>query len=646
MKAFPRWEMFALASAVAVGCQSSGAGRRDAAAEPPLADTAMRVTPEPRAVSLVVPNDNRLAGGTALGGVVTVRLEARVAGWRPDADVDSAVTIQAFGEEGGATRIPGPLIRATQGAEVHLTIRNAVPDSTLIVYGLRAGTVRNDCLHVSPGETRDVRFRAGDPGTYLYWGTTTRAAMELRMKRDAQLTGAIVIDAPDARVDASERIFVITLLDLRRDTTRSDPQEDVWEAAINGLSWPHTERLSYEVGDTVRWRMVNGTNRVHPMHLHGFHFRVLSEGNGRSDIHYAAAARRDAVTQLLLPGATARVDWVPTRVGNWLVHCHMIEHITPYPERADSLRGHDMHDVARHPMSSMNGLVMGITTVDSRGRDRPVTLPVSTRYRVLAQEGPLQGTQRARSFVLQRGAEPARDSVVVPGSTLVFTRGERAEVTVVNRLAEATSVHWHGMELESVYDGVAGWSGNTTRVAPLIAPGDSFTVTFTPPRAGTFIYHTHMDEGGQLPTGMYAALLVLEPGQSYDPTTDLTIMLGGAVNDGRLGQAINGRHTPEPLRLRVGSPYRLRFINILPMAAARLDLVDADSMPVVWRRAAKDGAELPPSARVDGPATWIMGVGETYDFEWTPAKEMDAVLHVRFRREGLAPKRWLLQVRR
>jgi FtsP/CotA-like multicopper oxidase with cupredoxin domain len=46
----------------------------------------------------------------------------------------------------------------------------------------------------------------------------------------------------------------------------------------------------------------------------------------------------------------------------------------------------------------------------------------------------------------------------VPGTPLVLVRGETAAITVINRLPEATTVHWHGMELESVYDGVAGWS--------------------------------------------------------------------------------------------------------------------------------------------------------------------------------------------
>jgi manganese oxidase len=40
------------------------------------------------------------------------------------------------------------------------------------------------------------------------------------------------------------------------------------------------------------------------------------------------------------------------------------------------------------------------------------------------------------------------------GPTLVLRRGEPVAITLVNRLSEATSIHWHGMELESYYDGV------------------------------------------------------------------------------------------------------------------------------------------------------------------------------------------------
>jgi len=61
------------------------------------------------------------------------------------------------------------------------------------------------------GKTRVVRFRAGAPGTYDYWATTSGHSAALRFGWDSQLTGAIVVDPagtlPAARKD--DRIFVI-----------------------------------------------------------------------------------------------------------------------------------------------------------------------------------------------------------------------------------------------------------------------------------------------------------------------------------------------------------------------------------------------------------------------------------------------------
>ena len=59
------------------------------------------------------------------------------------------------------------------------------------------------------------------------------------------------------------------------------------------------------------------------------------------------------------------------------------------------------------------------------------------------------------------------------------------------------------MELESYYDGVHGFGGIGLRMTPLIQPGESFVVRFTPPRTGTFIYHTHLHDRRQLTSGLY-----------------------------------------------------------------------------------------------------------------------------------------------
>ena len=82
---------------------------------------------------------------------------------------------------------------------------------------------------------------------------------------------------------------------------------------INGLSWPATERLTYQLGDTVRWRVINLSSQAHPMHLHGFYFEVDSLGDGLRDQPIDAQDRHPVVTQLLQSGATMSMTWTPER---------------------------------------------------------------------------------------------------------------------------------------------------------------------------------------------------------------------------------------------------------------------------------------------------------------------------------------------
>ena len=588
------------------------------------------------APATVVPNDNRVAGGTNRGDTLVFTLNATRAVWRPDIDVDSAVTVQAFAAPDGVPRIPGPLLRVSTGTVVEIRVTNSLADSTMVVHGLRPGAGGDDTLHVRAGETRTAYFVASTAGTYLYWARTGGDRMEHSEGRDGPLAGAIVVDAAGVTPDTSERVFVITTLDIVPDTTKPGPRDDMFDLAVNGQSWPHTEPLHYATGDTVRWRWLNATNTPHPMHLHGFHFTALAKGDGRTDTTYAADARRTEVTEYLSQGTTAQVQWVPTRAGNWLFHCHIVFHVVPFPARPDSVRVTmaDMHDASSHVTRSMSGLVMGIA-VRERGTTNaasPSVGVVAKRLRLFAQQSSapaIDDTAYARGYALQRGdIAPRPDSINVPGPMLVLTRGERTAITVINRLPEPTSVHWHGMEIESYYDGVSGWSGADARRAPMIAPGDSFVAVMTPPRAGTFMYHPHMEEEDQLTAGMFGPLIVLEPGQRFDPATDLLFIIGDAIVGGKRAATLNGARTATPLRLRVGTTYRLRFVNIGEAASGEA-LLHTDSIPLRWRPRAKDGADLAATRRSEQPSILRrIGVGETYDFTWTPTRPLRAMLDV------------------
>ena len=85
----------------------------------------------------------------------------------------------------------------------------------------------------------------------------------------------------------------------------------------------------------------------------------------------------------------------------------------------------------------------------------------------------------------------------------------------------------------------------------------------TPPRAGTFIYHTHWHDDLQLMNGLYGPLIVLEPGQTFDPEHDKVFVFStGRYAPLGLMMLVNGVPEPDPVELKTGTRYRLRFINI------------------------------------------------------------------------------------
>ena len=182
----------------------------------------------------------------------------------------------------------------------------------------------------------------------------------------------------------------------------------------------------------------------------------------------------------------------------------------------------------------------------------------------------------------------------VPGPTLILKRGEPVEITLVNRLPEGTAIHWHGMELESYYDGVHGWSGAGRRVTPLIEPGGSFVVRFTPPRTGTFMYHTHLHDNRQLTSGLYGAMLVVEPGETLDESTDHVFVMGRGGPDPKAPAVLNGQRNPQVM-WKAGERHRVRLINITPSDIFSVTL-QTNEGPVTWRPLTKDGAPRAPRA--------------------------------------------------
>ncbi len=588
----------------------------------------------------VQPNDNKAPAGELRDGTLHLSLEVSRADWRLETDDGPGLRVAAVSEAGAAPMIPAPLIRVEAGTRLRVTITNRLADEPIAAFGLHshpAGDVAP--VEIEAGESRTVEFEAGEPGTYLYWiregPEPERDTLADSVERE-QLAGAFVVDPVGG--SPPDRILVMNIFADPENPT--EPSGDWVEGlAINGRSWPFTERMLFEVGDEVRWRVVNASDRVHPMHLHGFFYSVLSRGTATTDTIFAPEDRRLVVTESLLPRTTMLMEWTASRPGRWLFHCHLSFHVTAEIRLPGAREANP-----EHAHSHMAGLVTGIEVApgptDLIRRGEPISVDL------FANE---YGDRPGYRYGFARDPDFTADSLTdAPGPMLIFHQYQTVDVTVHNRMSIPTGVHWHGLELEAWADGVPDWSASDGRVSPVIEPGESFTYRLALQRPGTFVYHSHLDDIDQLTGGLYGPLLVLPAGKQFDPRTDHVVTWGWNHPHGRSPHQVemNGRRQQPDGHARVGEQHRFRIINISPAGRISAWLTrDGETVPLTLH--AKDGADLPPHQRVQVDMLPRLGVGEAADFTWIPSAPGMYELHVGFATnpEAHHVQRWVVEPR-
>lgn len=88
----------------------------------------------------------------------------------------------------------------------------------------------------------------------------------------------------------------------------------------------------------------------------------------------------------------------------------------------------------------------------------------------------------------------------IPAPTLYFTEGDTAIIHVRNLMKVETSIHWHGLLLPNVADGVPYLT------TPPIEAGSTYTFSFPVIQNGTYWYHSHT--GLQEQVGLYGPIVI------------------------------------------------------------------------------------------------------------------------------------------
>ena len=144
-----------------------------------------------------------------------------------------------------------------------------------------------------------------------------------------------------------------------------------------------------------------------------------------------------------------------------------------------------------------------------------------------------------------------------PGPEIRVIEGDMVRINLTNNLPEATTIHWHGLEIPNDQDGVPGIT------QPDIAPGESWTYEFLAPKPGTSMYHTHSNTLKQITKGLFGAMII-EPREGL-PQYDRQYTL--LLHETNGFYTINGHSFPKTLedsllKIKTDERVLIRMINV------------------------------------------------------------------------------------
>lgn len=98
-----------------------------------------------------------------------------------------------------------------------------------------------------------------------------------------------------------------------------DMKHYVW--TISGQKWPDVTPIMVGMGNIVIADIINNSMMSHPMHLHGYKFKII-EINGK---HIKDGAIHDTI--LVMPHTNLKVAFIVDNPGKWFFHCHSLYHM-------------------------------------------------------------------------------------------------------------------------------------------------------------------------------------------------------------------------------------------------------------------------------------------------------------------------------
>jgi FtsP/CotA-like multicopper oxidase with cupredoxin domain len=172
-----------------------------------------------------------------------------------------------------------------------------------------------------------------------------------------------------------------------------------------------------------------------------------------------------------------------------------------------------------------------------------------------------------------------------PGPTLHVQQGDLVVVKLVNHLSFGVTIHWHGVNVPNLSDGVAGVTQDAVK------PGQSYTYRFIAKDPGTYWYHSHQFSDEETTGGLYGMLIVDPVIPTIHADVDVSVALHAW--NGPNNQTIYTMNATDGTLTQLARPgqwVRLRIVNTSSTPSGNPQLVTLVGAP--FQVVSLDGHDL------------------------------------------------------
>jgi nitrite reductase (NO-forming) len=230
-------------------------------------------------------------------------------------------------------KVPGPMLRVKKGDTVELTLSNDKTSKmihSIDLHAVTGGHGGGADTQVAPGQSKTVRFKALNPGLYVYHCATPSVPHHI----SAGMYGLILVETEEG-LPPVDREFYVMQGDLYThhaagtkghhaysEERASDelPTYYTFNGSVGALTKEF--KMTAKVGETVRvYFGVGGPNKVSSFHAIGEIFdKVYSEGS-------LTSVKTDVQTTLVAPGGATIVEFKLNYPGKYLLVDHALSRV-------------------------------------------------------------------------------------------------------------------------------------------------------------------------------------------------------------------------------------------------------------------------------------------------------------------------------